>query len=459
MKPGNILLWVIGALVCLKLILLLNPAAVWWDSGIYIGMGKALFSGGISGYWEDLRPPLMGIMLGLPWRLGLDPLAFAAVFYTGLFALNLWLAYKCGSRIFDERIGLLAAVLLAATPLFFDYSAVPLSESPSITFALIAILLYLGKSTLFPAGIFAGLAFLTRFPQGMIIAAMSLSLFFRPSKNILKEEALLLAGFLLVVGPYLGFNYFHYGNPVQPLILAGEVIKEYSWLYDLGPAYYLHSIAKESALFIFSILGIYLFLSRQKNHRGFAALVAMVLIFIYFTLLQHKEARFMLILLPYLCIFASAGIVMAVSRLKPAQLKTIFAIIVSVVIAAMLIRGIFGNFGGDKNPTAEEFYNYPRQNNLTGIILGTNPAIMAYADNKFEKLGDWYRAPKVLAAFRSQEPILAIESCQYPAQPEDAAFLAARDSFLSDVSRQGRLLYNITVNGCFYSIYKFTSLS
>ena len=42
---------------------------IWWDSGVYIGMGKFLLSLGKIGLWEHIRPVFWPFILGGFWKL------------------------------------------------------------------------------------------------------------------------------------------------------------------------------------------------------------------------------------------------------------------------------------------------------------------------------------------------------------------------------------------------------
>ncbi|MBD3303963.1 hypothetical protein GF343_02370, partial [Candidatus Woesearchaeota archaeon] len=77
---------------------------IWWDSGVYLGMGKYLFSGGSAGLWEHIRPPLLPVFLGLIWLAGL-PVQLAGMFLEILFSLGaVFLFYGVTKHYFRERV-------------------------------------------------------------------------------------------------------------------------------------------------------------------------------------------------------------------------------------------------------------------------------------------------------------------------------------------------------------------
>ena len=51
-------------------------ADLWWDSSVYIGMGKYIYSSGELGLYEASRPLIWPLILGFFWKLGLDVIFF-----------------------------------------------------------------------------------------------------------------------------------------------------------------------------------------------------------------------------------------------------------------------------------------------------------------------------------------------------------------------------------------------
>jgi len=116
-----------------------------WDSAVYIGMGKYIFSFGDSGLWEASRPLLWPIILGLIWKIGLNPVIFGKAISL-LFAIGcIFMTYLLGKEVFDENTGLLAAIFIAFTPAFFLAGSQIMTEIPSAFFALTGVYLFIRK--------------------------------------------------------------------------------------------------------------------------------------------------------------------------------------------------------------------------------------------------------------------------------------------------------------------------
>ena len=67
---------------------------IWWDSAVYIGMGKHIYSLGKSGLWEESRPLILPLILGLGWKLGLNVVYFGRAISLIFSAITIFLTYR-----------------------------------------------------------------------------------------------------------------------------------------------------------------------------------------------------------------------------------------------------------------------------------------------------------------------------------------------------------------------------
>lgn len=141
-----------------------------WDEAVYIGIGKYIYSWGGIGLWEDIRPLVFPIVLGffMFLKIPLQYLEIVPIFFS---LGTIILTYTVSKRFFGKTVGLLSTVFLLITPVFHLYSYYYLTEIPSTFFGLLAIYLFL-QSRYFWSGIVAGIAFMTKFPQGLIFLAL-----------------------------------------------------------------------------------------------------------------------------------------------------------------------------------------------------------------------------------------------------------------------------------------------
>ena len=101
-----------------------------WDSSVYLGMGKYIYSSGKSGLWEPSRPLPWPLIVGFFWKFNLDYI-FWAKFVTVLLSIGcIVLTYIISKEIFDNRVGFYTALFLALSPTFFLFGNIPLSNIP-----------------------------------------------------------------------------------------------------------------------------------------------------------------------------------------------------------------------------------------------------------------------------------------------------------------------------------------
>ena len=85
LRLNIIIFFILFLFVAVKLFFL-SPN-IWWDSSVYIGMGKYMASFGKAGLWEISRPIVWPLILGFFWKLGLDVI-FVGKVLSVLFALS-----------------------------------------------------------------------------------------------------------------------------------------------------------------------------------------------------------------------------------------------------------------------------------------------------------------------------------------------------------------------------------
>ncbi len=339
-----------------------------WDEGVYLGMSKFLFSWSKQGLWEIFRPILLPFLIGLGWKAGLDALVFGQILSI-LFSLGcIFLVYLIGLNLFNKRIAILSAIVFALTPSFFKYSEYILTDIPSLFFILLAVYFIL-KNRFFLAGLFSGLAFLTKFPQLIFLIAVFLFFIFeiifnqlnkqknkhltnkrRTNKQKINEHTptfsfissikkyirkpfVFFLAILLVVLPYFLFNFIFYypnttkniyeatlwpvvaatsfqNNPYQNLIYGGIFTSLQNFFY-----YPLTAIFDKHWGFLFYLLFFVflylLFKEKQlkwqlfKDRKHIFILFYLLVYFIYYSSIPYKQDRFIVFFAPLIVIYCS----------------------------------------------------------------------------------------------------------------------------------------------------------
>jgi len=399
------------------------------DEGIYVGMGKNLFSQGASGFWERFRPLGTPIITGVGWSLGFNPYIFAKTVMILCATASILFVYLIAKKIFDKKIALIAALIFSITPLFAYYSEYVLTEIPSMLFILIGIYALL-HDKYFVAGIASGIGFMFKFTQGIVLIAVALFLiinlfksintkgwFRNQFKDFIKKGALLTLGFMLAITPYIIFNYvtYHpythtlYDATIEPIVSAtifqdniyqnlqvktlGEQI--YGWVY-----YLVNLFANKTficLLYVFFFIFIYLFfkekLYRKNEHTLLMLIFATYLL--YFSSIPYKQERFVYFFVPIAAIYSAYAIIetlnYATKKDKIRKNNTLTIILIAIISSFALISvSIDASFPlwkhSSKPAVVTDLYEYFNDNNISGTIATGDMVLAIYTDNKLTNM-------------------------------------------------------------------------
>jgi hypothetical protein len=186
---------VAAALACVSVasvaVVLTRSVPIGWDESVYIGIAKYLYSGGNQGLFEGIRPPVLPLLIGAAWRLGVDPIwagrAIAVMATTGAVIATLRVARL--AELSELATAFLAIAL--ATPFVEAWSAGILTHPLAVLLAMLAVHDCMTAKP-FRAGVFVGLAFATRFSFGLVVAVVFVSLLVhgeRRARNVVRAAA------------------------------------------------------------------------------------------------------------------------------------------------------------------------------------------------------------------------------------------------------------------------------
>jgi peptidoglycan/xylan/chitin deacetylase (PgdA/CDA1 family) len=380
-----------------------------------MGMAKFIFSGGNSGLYEIIRPPLLPLIVGLIWKLGVN-VVLAAKLITLFFTLGaIYLTYVLGRELFNGRVGTIASLLLGISPVFFVFSTLTLTGIPASMFILLSIL-FVVKRRYFLSGLFTGLSFLMRFPAGLVLPVVGILFMIdfvhnrkkKSMKILLKYAILIILGFFIAVAPYFLSNYlffkgedigafeamlkpisrvlWHQGNPAY--LIRGTTLT--SKIQDLifYPVELLWKDSWNNPFFVFSLAGITLYFlkKRYESVRLNAIIIPLIFFIAYFTYITNKQIRFSLLFIPFLSLLSSYAIIEISSKIKDKQLKRIFKAILIIVFALFMV--------GLPSRAEPIFYYLERtdfhknlndlfvSNRIESPVMVTDPLPSAIIDNK-----------------------------------------------------------------------------
>lgn len=269
---------------------------------------------------SSFYPPVVTCVAGALYRLtGPDPLASQAVIL-GFLAIGLGALFSLGRRLFDAETGLLAALVFGTAP-FVVYSTTNFQLDLPLAAVAILSLLVLVRTEEFSRrpwsivmGLTLALGMLVKPPFAVYVLPPLLVVAWRALRAPDRGRRLVNLGLTLLLGgalslPWYGIRLFGF-----PLQIANRAFKQ------AAESGYPETLTAPSLLFYprtllptFGLLAAPLFawgLVALARHRGARALLwsASLAPFAAFLLIQNKNLRYVLPILPVAALIAAAGL-------------------------------------------------------------------------------------------------------------------------------------------------------
>lgn len=458
---------------------------VWWDSAVYIEIGKYIWSSGHSGLFEHIRPVLLPLILGSFWKLNLDPLLSGRVFELFVSIAVTALTFFISKKTFGDRPALVASVLVSFSSIFFFMGFRVYTEIPAVLLMLISTF-FLFRDRFFLSGIFAALAFSMKFTSGIIflpaMAYIFYDIFFailqnkgfhKARRNVLHLITKLFhfsIGSAVVIFSYFIFNFVSTGSAIQPFIDANNVIK-----MVLGCNYlrynewyiYLISLLKENIAYL-AIIPSFFFILKKPEKKKIVMLLSFILPLVYLSGMHCRDYRYIIIALPFAASLAGYGLVKTL--LKPSydtnKNKRAFLLILAIVtIVSILTSGFyyFTNEPNRLNPAQENYFMFIKGKNISGEIWVSNPIVGLYTDSAVHPIYYPVYDEGVSVGFRTyiennadKVQYIFLDSCGGGIICPDDDLLCKKnsESMLSYLNTNFDLVYNSTEGRCYYYIFE-----
>lgn len=418
-----------------RIILLIVDKNLWWDAAVYLSMGKYIASMGSIGLWEPIRPLVWPFILSYSYLLNINPIIWGHIFST-LFSLGcIYLTYLIGKKLFNENTGIIASIMLSFTSIFLLFNSRLYTEIPTAFFLLLAYYYFINDEPLV-TGIFSALAFLTKFPAGLIL--ILLGIFYLKD---LKKLSICVSSFLITTIPYFVFNYIAYGSPYKVLLFAQEFLKYAGiWIFQQPWYYYFIELIKQNILLLLVIPGI--IYSIKKKH--YSLIIISLFFLIYFSIMPHKEVRFTILFLPFLILLASSVYEQIWKRID-----LLIIILTIILILNVSIEPI------NNNP----YFNYFEDKQINGELLITNPITSYYANAESTMMYyPWFNSSQSdywLNYIKINPPeYISIDTCEggFICPPNDKN--CTTDYILNYVNQTYKIEYKQETINCKYLIYK-----
>jgi len=290
----------------------------------------------------------------------------ARVMVAVLGVVAVWLLHLAGARLFDRRVGLLAAAIgaVAFLPVFYGHLA--LNDVPAMapaTLALLGAALVLrggGTRAALLGGVGAGLAAGTKYTAGIALLPLLTAIAVaareqrEPPVRALLVPTLAacgaaLAGFL-VANPYalLDFDAFHAGVARQRTLASGEELAKLGLTQDNGVLYYLWTLTWGLGWIpALAALGGAVRLLLRDRRLALVLLPAALLYVLFMGLQERYFGRWLLPVLPIVILLAADG-GMALARSLAARAPRLALPATALVAAALLAQGLVHSLHVDR---------------------------------------------------------------------------------------------------------------
>ncbi len=366
MRIKFILLGLLALAFFLRLYKIDNPVADWhsWRQADTAAVARNFIKFG----FDPLRPrydDISNIATGFDNPLGLRMVEFpiyqligAGLFsLIGVFSIEIWLRlvsilaavgsvyliYKIGERLINNRFGLVAALIFAILPYSVYYGRTILPESLAVFFALAALYTF----TIIPnrailSAVFASLALLVKPTSGFIIVPITYLAYHKYGLwRIIKTPLTYIYLFIVLVPFALWRNWigqFPEGIPAYTWLLNGDGIRlKGAWFYWL--------FGERIAKLILGYWGIFLLglgiISKQKQKKGwfFHWLGAGALLYmIIFATGNVKHDYYQIIILPAIAFYTALGveyILLNLNRLSNKYFVLMFSCFIAFLTLAL----------------------------------------------------------------------------------------------------------------------------
>lgn len=458
--------------VVVRLVRLFLLQELWWDTHIYIGMAKFIASSGQTGIYESFRPPLHPLLLSLFEYLKFPLLTTGKVLDLILSIIVIAQLYYLTKKLFNKKTAVLASLIFSLTPIFTHHTGFVLTEPLALVLTLLALQILLKENpSHFAAGLTAALAFLTKFPQGILLPVFIIFIIHKtykkqPTFTTTFQTAIFplvkfITGFLIPTLPYLYFNYIQYQNPFFPFIEGSKIITTSTFAYAQGHFFYFTTFLSENPLFIFSFVYLLYFIKNKLYRQPLHLLLTLLFILTisYFSfVVPRKELRYLTTLLPILAILASVAIFklyeyfQRTKYLRPKSFLVLIAIFLTINISAAV------PLDQDFNP-GPIFLTLTQKNNLTGLILSSDPSPITYTQNPTKiLLSGLQYGPDIYQQYQKKYSLLYINSCHFQCAQNDQPCQKEKEKFLSTINRENNIIVQSSKSfkeqTCVYTFYE-----
>ncbi len=367
----------------------------YWDELVYLQHAEILSGNKADNYNElDFRPPLLSIMVSGAYVFWHNPL-IGNILVSLMASFSVLIIYLAGKDIFDQKTGLIAAILLAFWPLHIYFSKTLLVHTTAMFFALL-FLFFLKKGEdkgnewfFCLAGIFIGFAILARFTYLILIPVAGIGFLLFRKRYDIKKIIFGAAGFLAVILPYLSWAYIRFNDPLYTFKTASLIV---SWSTKQPWYFYLANLWV--FLGLTGVIGIcswiFFRLKDKKISKEEILLLSWIFLpFIYLSFkLTHKEVRFLIVALAPVVLISAYGIKRLLESIKN---KILVFVLLIIIILPLFLFFAYDPYVRTCDSNAQKASEW--------IMNNSNKEYIIYAQHEFPALAYYTDREIVLAPF------------------------------------------------------------
>jgi 4-amino-4-deoxy-L-arabinose transferase-like glycosyltransferase len=315
-----------------RLVYLLRIRYFYWDEAIYLAMADA-FSGNFY-IFEYFRPPFWPLLLSLFPKTAFT--AKAVSFSISLIAIPLifWLARKS----LGDMKALLITFFYAFNHFSLFYAGLGATESLSVLLLFVSLLSFYSATATnntrywILAGISFGLAVMTKHTAAFFIFPLAAYLLITSGLKQKRGFLILVLSSVIVLSPWLVAMQVLFGNAFYPQLANIDTSTQESMLFYF-----------ESLPLFLGIQGLFLIpaiLYVRRDRFVLLSLLAVVIGFAMLTFIGHKEARYLMVLLPAVISLEGVGLFFLMERVKHIK-PLIYEILVGAGVFALAFVFLF----------------------------------------------------------------------------------------------------------------------
>ncbi|MBW3022374.1 glycosyltransferase family 39 protein [Candidatus Woesearchaeota archaeon] len=351
----------------------------YWDETVYLQHSEIFFSGRDNYSELDFRPPVLSILFFLGYFIWHN-VFMAHIIVALLSVFGAYYLYLLGKELYNHKVGFIAGLTLAYSPLLIHWSHFTLTDTVALTFLIMSTYFFIRcrRYDWVLAGILLTVSVLTRFTSMALFLLFLLWWIFKKVKFWYLVKVAIVA--LVAMVPYLIYATFKTGFFLQPFITSSSLVQDYN-----VPMYFY--LANLHILLYLGILGllfyIYVLYKKKGDVNDLVLFLWALAYFLYMTKNPHKELRYIFPICLPLFLLSAKGFYHALKlNLKKKWFRFLgIALVLMVITVAIVVvkTPYLDRHVEDYDTPAKLVGEWLKENGLEGrIYTNAEHPVLAY---------------------------------------------------------------------------------